>query len=139
MEVHAHLGPGLRAEVYKRCLIHELRMRELILEEDAPVAIRYKGVEIAMAATHDLVIENSVVVRVLAEDEMLPLHKESLKNQLRLSRLETGFLVNFNVLHLRANGIKRIIVSSSEPVLPYVESPATMASKSKTKTAKGGV
>jgi hypothetical protein len=41
-----------------------------------------------------------------------------MKNILRLTGVETGLLVNFNVDNLR-DGVKRIIVSELPPVLHY--------------------
>ncbi len=46
------------------------------------------------------------------------IHKDEVNNYLRMSRMETGFLINFNVKDLR-QGIKRLIVSSEEPAMRY--------------------
>lgn len=121
LEVHRHLGPGLDFSCYKACLAHELRMREIMFRLDAPMTINYKGMEVAGGATLDFVVEDLIVIQVLAVEALLPVHKEVLKNHLRLTGFETGFLVNFNVSHLRENGLKRIIVSSSEPKLPFTK------------------
>lgn len=121
LEVHRHLGPGLDAASYQACLAHELRMREILFQQDAPMTISYKGMAVAGTTTLDFVVENLIVIQVMAVDELLPVHKEALKNHLRLTGYETGFLVNFNVAHLRENGLKRIIVSSSEPKLPFTK------------------
>ncbi|CAN5169931.1 hypothetical protein BH23VER1_BH23VER1_14400 [soil metagenome] len=119
MEVHRHLGPGLEASAYRACLIHELRMREIVFEVDRPLLINYKGHELASAAMLELVVEGQILVVVKSVDELKPIHKDQMMNHLRLSGMETGFLVNFNVPHLRSKGLKRIIVSSSAPSLPY--------------------
>jgi GxxExxY protein len=123
MEVHRHLGQGLDAFAYKACLSHELRMREIVHQVDVPLPVRYKGHELPSAATLDFVIEGIIILSVKAVDDLLPVHKETLKNYLVLSGIETGLLVNFNAPHLRSNGVKRIIVSSSEPKLPFKTSP----------------
>jgi hypothetical protein len=44
--------------------------------------------------------------------------KQHMKNVLRLTGVETGLLVNFNVDNLR-DGVKRIIVSELPPALHY--------------------
>lgn len=119
LEVHRHLGPGLDATAYKACLAHELRMKEIVFDQDAPLHIRYKGHDVPTTTRIDFVVEKLIVLSVKSVDALLPVHKEELKNHLRLTAIETGFLVNFNVPHLRVNGIKRIIVSSSAPSLPY--------------------
>jgi len=118
MEVHQSLGPGLNADAYRKCLAHELRLREIIFECDAPLTIDFKGHNIQCSATLDFIVENSMLLKVVATDGFHPKHKGELNNYLRLTGLESGFLVNFNVEKLR-DGIKRLIVSPVEPPVPY--------------------
>ena len=118
MEVHRHLGPGLVAEAYKGCLGLELRMKEIVFKQDQAVQVSYKDHWIDCGFTLDFVIEDLVVVSVFAVEDFLPIHKDTMKNYLRLTGYETGMLINFNVKDLRM-GVKRIIVSGSEPQLRY--------------------
>jgi GxxExxY protein len=118
MEVHRHLGPGLVVDAYKGCLGLELRMKELIFKQDQTVQVSYKDHWINCGFTLDFVVEDLVVVSVLAVEEFLPIHKDTMKNYLRLTGYETGMLINFNVKDMRA-GVKRIIVSGSEPQMRY--------------------
>jgi GxxExxY protein len=118
MEVHQCLGPGLHADAYRKCLAHELRLREIIFECDAPLTFDFKGRSIQCAATLDFIVESSMLLKVVATDEFHPKHKADLNNYLRLTGLESGFLINFNVEKLR-DGIKRLIVSDIEPPVPY--------------------
>jgi GxxExxY protein len=118
MEVHKHLGPGLVREAYKQCLAQELRMKELVFEQDQTVQVSYKGHWVDCGFTMDFVVEDMIIIEVQSVDSLLPIHKERLKSYLKLTGYETGFLVNFNVEQLRT-GIKRLIVSSSEPKLRY--------------------
>ena len=127
LDVHRHVGPGIHVDAYKACVAHELRMREIIFEQDAPLGLTYKGLEVPVAGTHDFIVEDLVLINVLAVDAILPIHKETLQNHLRISGRRTGFLVNFNVPLLRDGGIKRIIVSKSEPALRFkvIENPVS--------------
>ena len=95
LEVHRHLGPGLDVSCYKACLAHELRMREILFQMDAPMSINYKGMAVSGQATLDFLVEDLIVVQVLAVETLLPVHKEALKNHLRLTGFETGFLLIF--------------------------------------------
>ena len=117
MEVHRHLGPGLSAIAYKECLAHELRMREIVFVRDHKVDICYKERWVEGVCQLDFLIEDQVVVDIhdspLTED-----HKVRLRNYLRLTGYEVGFLLNFNVATLR-EGIKRIIVAKDAPALRY--------------------
>lgn len=121
MEVHRVLGPGLPREVYRDALAHELRMREIIFEKDAPLPVAYKGLMLEAHAALDLVVERSIIVMVESVDTLKEVHKSRMRHALRLSRHETGLIVNFNVMNLR-NGVKRMIVSEAPPNLRYQQS-----------------
>ena len=118
MEVHRHLGPGLVAEAYKACFALELRMKELMFKQDVPVQVSYKDHWVDCGFTLDFVVEDLIVVSVLSVEDFAPIHKETMKNYLRLTGFETGLLINFNVKDLRT-GVKRIIVSGAEPKVRY--------------------
>ena len=118
MEVHRHLGEGLMAQAYKACLAHELKMKEIVFKQDQAVQVSYKGQWVDCGFTMDFVVEDMIVVTVLSEDDFRPADKERMKNYLKLTGYETGIIINFNVSDLR-KGIKRIIVSGSEPKVRY--------------------
>lgn len=117
MEVHRHLGPGLMADAYRDCLALELRMREIIFQRNHPMTIGYKGHRVDGALHVDFFIEHSVIVST-GLPELGETEKNHMKNILRLTGVETGLLVNFNVENLR-DGVKRIIVADSPPALRY--------------------
>jgi GxxExxY protein len=118
MEVHKHLGPGLHAGAYRECLAFELRMREIIFKRDVPLKLDYKGHSVDGAGMIDFIVEDLMIIRVLAAEKIEPLEKVKLTNFLRLTGLESGFLMNFDVEKLR-DGIKRMIVSKDAPTIPY--------------------
>lgn len=117
MEVHRHLGVGLRLEAYKDCVAHELRQREIMFKRDHKVDVCYKERWVEAVCRLDFLIEDQVVLAIydspLTED-----HKLRLRNYLRLTGYEVGLLVNFHVENLR-DGIKRIIVAGEAPRLRY--------------------
>ena len=49
IEVHRHLGPGLLESAYRRCLVHELRLRGHRVLAEVPVELAYKGVLVESA------------------------------------------------------------------------------------------
>ena len=126
MEVHQGLGPGLFADAYRACLAKELQLREIMFERDVPLRFDFKGQRIDCAAHLDFVVEKSMLLKVVAEDQLEARHKAELNNYLRLTGLESGFLINFNVVKLR-DGIKRLIVSEKAPSLHYRTSGAESA------------
>lgn len=113
MKVHSALGPGLLESAYQACPIHELRKRGLQVEAQVPISVRYEGETLDVGYRADLLVEGCVLVELKSVETVLPIHKAQLLSYLRLSGKEVGFLLNFNVEHLR-NGIKRMINSRPE-------------------------
>jgi GxxExxY protein len=108
VEVHKHLGPGLLEGVYRDCLVHELRMRQLKLEREINLPLRYKGIAFDTAYRADLVVEKSLIVELKAIDQLLPLHTAQLLSYLRMSGLKLGLLINFNATKL-VDGVRRVV------------------------------
>jgi GxxExxY protein len=113
MEVHSHLGPGLLASAYTACLQHELALRGLPFERDQPVQLKFRGQRLSGGAAMDLVIGSEVVVKLLAADEITPLHLAQLRSQLKFSEHPTGLILNFNVARL-ADGLRRVGLSRAD-------------------------
>lgn len=44
--VHRALGPGLLESVYEACLLHELRKRALMVEQQVVLPVHYDGVRL---------------------------------------------------------------------------------------------
>ena len=65
--------------------------------------------ELESALKIDLLIEKCVIVELKSVDKMNPVFDAQLITYLRLSKVRLGFLINFNVPHLK-DGIKRIVV-----------------------------
>ena len=110
IEVHRALGPGLLESAYEACLAYELAHRRLDVEQQKSLPIVYKEVSLDAAYRLDLLVERKVIVELKAVDSLTPLHKAQLMSYLKLSGLELGLLINFNVPVLK-NGIQRVIVN----------------------------
>ena len=70
----------------------------------------YKEVSLDAGYRLDLLVEKSVIVELKAVESLTPLHKAQLLSYLKLSGLQLGLLINFNVQVLR-NGIQRVILN----------------------------
>jgi GxxExxY protein len=75
IEVHRALGPGLLESIYQRCLEHELRLRSIRFEAQAPVDFRYKDVWFRQDYRVDLLVDDRLVVEVKSVDRLLPIHR----------------------------------------------------------------
>jgi GxxExxY protein len=109
IEVHRHLGPGLLESSYHACLCHELELRGIAHDSQVALPLQYKGIQLSKGYIIDLLIENSLVVEIKSVDKLLPIHSAQLITYMRLQRVSSGLLMNFNV-HLLPHGIKRMLL-----------------------------
>jgi len=109
IEVHRGLGPGLLESAYQTCMVHESRLLKLNFEQQVPLIVNYKGVQLDGGYRLDLVYEKRVIVELKAVEEVLPVHIAQLMTYLKLTGIRVGLLLNFNVPVLK-NGIYRRVV-----------------------------
>ncbi|MBC8402060.1 MAG: GxxExxY protein [Candidatus Marinimicrobia bacterium] len=108
INVHRELGPGLLESAYEACLVYELSLQSLKVEQQKPLPVKYKTVELDCAYRLDLLVNNSVIVEIKAVEKLLPIHSAQLLSYLRLSNCPLGLLINFNSVLLK-DGLKRIV------------------------------
>jgi GxxExxY protein len=108
IEVHRQLGPGLLESSYHACLCRELELRGIPYHSEVVLPLEYKGLQIAKGYVIDLLIEESLIVEVKSVERLLPVHSAQLMTYMRLKRVPSGLLINFNV-HTLFHGIKRIL------------------------------
>ena len=107
--VHRALGPGLLESTYEICLKKEMEYAGLLVEQQKPVPIFYKGILLEAGYRVDLMVENKIILELKAVETMNPIYQAQLMSYLRLADCQLGFLVNFNVI-LMKDGIKRIVM-----------------------------
>jgi GxxExxY protein len=107
--VHRALGPGLLESTYEICLKKEMEDAGLLVEQQKPVPIFYKGILLEAGYRVDLMVENKIILELKAVETMNPIYQAQLMSYLRLADCQLGFLVNFNVI-LMKDGIKRIVM-----------------------------
>ena len=108
IKVHSVLGPGLLESAYETCLLHELEKRNLPARRQALIAIRYEDLTIDNGYRIDLLVPDRVVVELKTVETILPVHRGQLLSYLRLGSFKLGYLLNFNVAHMR-DGIVRLV------------------------------
>ncbi len=108
IEVHKTLGPGLLESTYEDCLCHELSIQGLLFEKQKPLPVVYKGKQLDCGYRLDIVVEKAVIIELKSCEKIEPIHKAQLLTYLRLSGLNLGLILNFNVPLMR-DGIVRIV------------------------------
>jgi GxxExxY protein len=109
IEVHRGLGPGLLESAYEECLCFEFDRAQLAHEKEVPLPIIYKAVKLDCGYRMDIVVEDRVVIELKTVDRLMPIHEAQLLTHLKLSRIKTGLLMNFNTAALR-EGLHRLVL-----------------------------
>ncbi len=111
LKVHSGLGPGLLESAYEVCLLHELRKLQFDVKRQLPLPVQYDGLELDAGYRIDLLVDDCVVVELKSVEQLSPLHVSQVLTYLKLSGAKLGYLLNFNVLHMK-DGIRRVILSN---------------------------
>ena len=106
-DVYNELGPGLLESVYEEALVYELLKRNLKVERQKVVPIRYKDVELKTELRLDLLVEDEVIVELKSVKELLDVHFKQTLTYCKLLDKRLGILVNFNTDCIR-DSIRRV-------------------------------
>ena len=109
IEVHRELGPGLLESIYQRAMAVELGLQGLAFVAQKPLPAVYKGVSLGDDMFMDFVVEDRLVVELKAVDALIGVHEAQLLTYMKLSKIRTGLLLNFNEKLLK-NGLKRMVL-----------------------------
>ena len=108
IEVHKTLGPGLLESAYEQCLCHELNLRDISFESQRPLPVVYKGKRMDCGYRLDVVVEDSIIIELKSCEKIEPIHKAQLLTYLKISGLNLGLILNFNVPIMK-DGIVRMV------------------------------
>ena len=114
--VHRELGPGLLESVYEAILTDALQQRNLRVERQKPIQIRFDGRIYDEGFRADLVVQDKVIVEIKSVERLARVHKKQLLTYLRLSGLNVGLLINFGGELLKGN-IERLVVGAAPDLL----------------------
>ena len=104
--IHKELGPGLLERVYEVCMAHELKKAGFDVKRQVDIPICYDGIEFDDGLRLDLLVNNLAIAELKAVDLVNPLWAAQIISHLKLTKLNLGYLINFNVPLIK-NGIKR--------------------------------
>ena len=108
-KVHTALGPGLLESVYETCTAFEVRESGLRVATQFALPVIYRDIKMDAGLRPDIVVEDCVILELKSVETMHPIFDAQLITYLKLTGIRLGFLINFNVVHLK-EGIKRIVV-----------------------------
>ena len=71
--------------------------------------VQYKGVEIDCGYRIDLLLGEALILELKSVHAILPVHEAQLLTYMKLAKIKTGLLLNFNVPRMK-DGIKRMVL-----------------------------
>jgi GxxExxY protein len=113
IEVHKALGPGLLESAYEECLCREFQLKGLAHERQKPLPVVYKGRKLDCGYRLDVVVGNRIILELKSCERLQNIHKAQLLTYLKLSGLQLGLLLNFNVPVMK-DGIVRMVNNFEE-------------------------
>ena len=116
IRVHRRFGPGLLESVYKSSLGHELVQEGCQVEMEKSIRLDHEGLRIR-AFVADLLVDGLVIVEVKSVSKLAPVHASQVLTYLKLTGLEVGLVINFNVQRL-VDGVKRVVNGYREEETP---------------------
>lgn len=106
IEVHRGLGPGLLESAYQSCLAYELSSSSISFKLEHPMPVEYKEVKLDCGYRLDLLVEGCLILELKAVSQVQDIHRAQILTYMKLAKVSTGLLINFNVGRL-VEGIQR--------------------------------
>ena len=94
-DVYHYLGPGFLESVYHKCLEIELTKAGIPFESEKKLKIFYKGEDIGMRFSADIVVDNKIILELKAKDRLKKEDEAQILHYLKISGYQLGLLINF--------------------------------------------
>jgi GxxExxY protein len=107
-DIYFELGPGLLESVYEEILYLELKSKNLDVERQKNIEVKWKGKKLPMGFRADLIVNDKVLIELKSIEKVAPVHSKQVLTYLKLMNLKLGLLLNFNEAYFK-NGISRIV------------------------------
>jgi GxxExxY protein len=107
IKVHTAIGPGCFEKVYEESLYYELYKRNIHVERQVLMDIKYEELIIRDAYKMDMLLEKCLIIELKSVEHLAPVHFKQVMTYLKLSGFKNGLLLNFNVDWMK-DGIHRV-------------------------------
>ena len=111
IEVHKQLGPGLLESTYEKCLMYELSLNNITAYSQVVLPICYKGMNIEAGYRLDILLPSELIIELKSVDKLIPVYSAQLLTYMKLTNINKGLLINFNVKKL-TDGLRRFNLPS---------------------------
>lgn len=94
MQVHNDLGFGFLEKVYENSLMVLFEENGISAVQQVPILVPYHG-RIVGEYVADVVVENSIILELKAQDRISEIHKAQTLNYLKATSFRLAVLINF--------------------------------------------
>ena len=108
INVHRKLGAGFLESVYQAALAYELDKAGIPFEKEKALPVKYEDIKLDVGFRCDFLVDEKVIVECKAVNQMTEIDHAQILNYLKITNLQVGLLINFNVRLLK-EGIKRVV------------------------------
>ena len=92
--VYNTLGYGFLEKVYENSMMIELKNLGLKCKQQQRIDVFYETIKVGNYYA-DIVVEDKVILELIAAEFLIPEHEAQLVNYLRATNMEVGLLLNF--------------------------------------------
>jgi GxxExxY protein len=104
MQVHRELGPGFLEKVYENSLMIMFAENGISAQSQYPIQVQFHG-QMVGDYIADILVENSIIIELKAQERILQLHKAQTLNYLRATNFRLALLLNFGKTSLEHDRI----------------------------------
>ena len=108
INVHRKLGAGFLESVYQAALAYEFEQARIPFEREKALPVQYEEIKLDVGFRCDFLVDGKVIVECKAVNQMTEIDHAQILNYLRITNLQVGLLINFNVKLLK-EGIRRVV------------------------------
>ena len=107
-DVYNNLGAGFLEDVYQEAMELELSARKISFISKPRLFVFYKDQQLQKYYEADLLVSSRIVVELKAVRTLAPEHHAQLLNELRATRQQVGYLINFGATP-RLEWMRRVV------------------------------
>ena len=108
IKVHEILGPGLLESIYEDAICLELKRAGIGYKRQVEISVKYEGEVLGVGFRADIIVEDVLILELKSVEKVTKIHAKTLMSYMRLTGIEIGLLINFNV-NLLKDGITRLV------------------------------
>lgn len=104
MQVHTELGPGFLEKVYENALMVLFDENGISAQAQMPIQVTFHG-RIIGDYIADILVDNSIILELKAQDRIAEIHKAQTLNYLRATNYRLALLINFGKYRLETHRV----------------------------------